>query len=97
MLLPKRHASAFFGTALASYLVLARGFAYTADEIPLKPWPSSRLSQGGIQLSLKLMDEHGIGVEEIDRITVHLPDIYLRPHQYDPAPRTYWEGIYSVQ
>ena len=72
-------------------------YAYTADEIQLKPWPSSRLSQGGIQLSLELMEEHGVAVGDIERITVHLPDVYLRPHQYDPAPRSYWEGIYSVQ
>ena len=72
-------------------------FSYTSNEIQLKPWPSSRLSQGGIQLSLELMRDHGIAVEDIERITVHLPDIYLRPHQYDPAPRTFWEGIYSVQ
>ena len=72
-------------------------FSYTAEEIQLKPWPSSRLSQGGIQLSLELMEEHGITVEDIERVTVHLPDIYLRPHQYDPSPDTFWEGIYSVQ
>ena len=72
-------------------------FSYTADEIQLKPWPSSRLSQGGIQLTIELMEEHGLEVGDIERITVHLPDIYLRPHQYEPAPRTYWEGIYSVQ
>ena len=72
-------------------------FGYTAGEIQLKPWPSSRLSQGGIQLSLELMDEHGLSAGDIEQVTVHLPDIYLRPHQYDPAPRSFWEGIYSVQ
>ena len=72
-------------------------YAYTAGEIQLKPWPSSRLSQGGIQLTLEIMAEHGLGVEDVELVTVHLPDIYLRPHQFDPAPRTFWEGIYSVQ
>ena len=72
-------------------------FWYTAEEIQLKPWPSSRLSQGGIQLSLELMEEHGIAAEDIEQVTVHLPDVYLRPHQYDPEPRSFWEGIYSVQ
>ena len=43
------------------------------------------------------MEEHRITVEDIERVTVHLPDIYLRPHQYDPSPDTFWEGIYSVQ
>ena len=72
-------------------------FFYTADEIQLKPWPSSRLSQGGIQLSRELMEEHDIEVDDIEQITVHLPWIYRKPHQYNPSPEGYWEAIYSVQ
>ena len=46
---------------------------------------------------LELMQEHGLTIEDIERITVHLPEIYLRPHQYVAAPRTYLEGSCSIQ
>ena len=72
-------------------------FFYTADEIQLKPWPSSRLSQGGIQLTQELMEEHGLAVGDIEHIVVHLPWIYLKPHQFEPDPQSFLEGIYSIQ
>ena len=72
-------------------------FFYTADELQLKPWPSSRQCLGGIQLSRELIAENAIAVDEIEGVTVFLPSFYLQPHLFDPTPETYWEAIYSVQ
>lgn len=72
-------------------------FAYTASEIEMKPFPASRGCQGALLLCRRIVEREGIAAEDIDRIIVRLPNIYLIPHQYNPDPTSYWEAIYSTQ
>ena len=72
-------------------------FFYTGDQLQLKVWPASRQCHGALQLLQDLIAEHDLSLHEIDRIRLGLPAFYLKPHMFDPAPETYWEGIYSVQ
>ena len=72
-------------------------FLYTADQLQLKMWPASRQCHGALQLLRDLIAEYALSVGEIDRIVLGLPAFYLKPHMFDPSPRTYWEAIYSVQ
>lgn len=81
-------------------LALARSpepYGHTATQLMLKPWPASRLCHGAIQMGQRLMAEHAIKPAEIERVVLGLADIYLMPHQDDPAPDDYWQAIYSVQ
>jgi 2-methylcitrate dehydratase PrpD len=72
-------------------------FLYTADQLQLKMWPASRQCHGALQLLQDLIAEYDLSVDELDRIVLGLPAFYLKPHMFDPSPRTYWEAIYSVQ
>lgn len=72
-------------------------YEHTATQLMLKPWPASRLCHGAIQLVQKIMAEHAIKPAQVERLVLGLADIYLMPHQDDPAPDDYWQAIYSVQ
>lgn len=72
-------------------------FEHTATSLMLKPWPASRFSNGCLQLAEQLTQEEVLDPRDIDRVVLHLPDVYLLPHQSDPAPDDYWQAIYSVQ
>ena len=72
-------------------------YRHTATQLMLKPWPASRLCHGAIQMAERLMREHALRPEQIERVVLGLADIYLMPHQNDPAPDDYWQAIYSVQ
>ncbi len=72
-------------------------YQHTATQLMLKPWPASRLCHGAIQLGQRMMAEHALKPEQIERVVLGLADIYLMPHQNDPAPEDYWQAIYSVQ
>ncbi|MBM3503003.1 MAG: MmgE/PrpD family protein [Alphaproteobacteria bacterium] len=72
-------------------------YHYTATELMLKPWPSSRLCHGALQMLERIVAEERIAPEEITRVRLHLADLYTIPHQFDPAPDEYWQAIYSVQ
>ena len=72
-------------------------FFYTADQLQLKAWPTSRQCHGALQLLREVIAEHDLSLDELDRVVLGLPAFYLRPHMFDPSPETYWEAIYSVQ
>ncbi|NQV81406.1 MAG: MmgE/PrpD family protein [Alphaproteobacteria bacterium] len=72
-------------------------YAYTAGELMLKPWPASRLCHGVIQMVLGIMARENLTADDIEGIDCGLADIYLVPHQTDPAPDDYWQAIYSVE
>lgn len=73
------------------------GFPHLDAELMLKPWPASRLSHGALQILEELVTSGQLAAEDVVEVRLGLPAIYLRPHQYDPAPTRYWEAIYSVQ
>lgn len=72
-------------------------FAHTADELMLKPWPASRLCHGAIQLVRNLMARERLEPDDIAGVACGLADIYLVPHQTDPAPDDHWQAIFSVE
>ncbi len=72
-------------------------FHYMTGEMELKPWVCSRHGQGAMQALESLVSTHGIGARDITAVRLHLSNMYLRPHQHEPAPDTYWEAIYSTQ
>lgn len=82
---------------LPALLASPTPFQHTASSLMVKPWPASRFSHGCLQLAERLVREHRIDVARIDEVVLHLPDVYLLPHQSDPAPTDYWQAIYSVQ
>ena len=73
------------------------GFAHTANELELKPYPASRGCNGALELVGRIVRRESISAHEIDRITARLPSIYLDAHQFEPDPGNYWEAIYSTQ
>lgn len=78
-------------------LVAPSGFAHTAGELELKPYPASRGCNGALLLVGRMVRRESLTSGEIERITARLPSIYLDAHQFEPAPGNYWEAIYSVQ
>ncbi|MSO64727.1 MAG: hypothetical protein EXQ85_02795 [Alphaproteobacteria bacterium] len=72
-------------------------FHYTATQLQLKPWPTSRLCHGALQMLERIMDEERLTAADIDHVVLHLADLYTVPHQTDPAPDECWQVIYSVQ
>ena len=72
-------------------------FHYVTGEMELKPWICSRHSQGAMQALTDLANEHGFDAHDVTGVRLRLSFMYLRPHQYEPTPDTYWEAIYSTQ
>ena len=72
-------------------------FHYLAGEMELKPWICSRHSQGAMQALTDLVEENGIDAHDVTGLRLRLSFMYLRPHQHEPAPDTYWQAIYSTQ
>ena len=82
---------------LAALMRSPAPYRHTATQLMLKPWPASRLCHGAIQMAQRIMAEHALKPAQIERVVLGLADIYLMPHQNDPAPDDYWQAIYSVQ
>lgn len=72
------------------------GFAHTANELELKPYPASRGCNGALDLVGRIVRRESLRIDEIERITARLPSIYLDAHQFEPEPENYWEAIYST-
>lgn len=72
-------------------------FHYVAGEMEIKPWVCSRHSHGAMQALTDLVAENAIGAVDVTGVRLRLSFMYLRAHQYEPAPSTYWEAIYSTQ
>ena len=68
-----------------------------AEHMELKPWVCSRGAQCAMQALDELVKQHGIDARAIKAIRLRLSKMYLRPHQWDPAPDNYWQAIYSTQ
>ena len=66
-------------------------------EMELKPWVCSRHSQAGMQALHDLIQRHRIDPGTITAMRLRLSNMYTRPWQWEPAPDTYWEAIYSSQ
>jgi 2-methylcitrate dehydratase len=67
------------------------------DHMELKPWVCSRGAQCAMQAVSTLVQDHAIDPRAVTAVRLRLSKMYTRPHQFDPAPNTYWEAIYSTQ
>ena len=79
--------------------VLAEGpppYHLVDGEMELKPWVCSRHCQCGMQAIANLVREHGIDARDVTGIRLHLSNMYQKPWLFEPAPKTYWEAIYST-
>lgn len=47
------------------------GEAFFADAV-IKPWPTCRASQASLDAAVRLVDEHGIAADEVERVIVHV-------------------------
>jgi 2-methylcitrate dehydratase len=72
-------------------------YYYVANELQLKPWISSRGVQPGTQAVLEIVAEEGLSVDDIEEIRFNAKNIYLDFPFNNPAPKEYWDAIYSVQ
>lgn len=72
-------------------------FHHVDGQMELKPWISSRHCQCGLQALADLVARHDIDAGKVGRIRLHLSNMYQRPWLNEPAPKTYWEAIYSTQ
>ena len=71
-------------------------FHFVEDGLFLKKWPSSNLCHMVLHLVTEIVRREHLSPDDIQSIRVGLPDLYTIPHQDDPAPDTYWQGIYSA-
>ncbi len=71
-------------------------FQQAASNLFLKPWPTSHACHMAMHLIHDFVAEKDIDPSDIKAIRMGLPDVYLMPHQNDPAPERYWEAIYST-
>ncbi len=72
-------------------------FHRVEGEMELKPWVSSRPSQGALQAIADLVEAHDISAGDVTDVRVGLSDMYQKGWLNDPAPNNYWEAIYSTQ
>lgn len=89
------------GRDLAAYdaAVLTRG-ALALDallQMELKPWPAARPAHPALQALADIQAEHALDPDAVSSVTLAVPSVATVPHQDDPAPRNYWEAIYSLQ
>lgn len=68
-----------------------------SEHMELKPWVCSRGAQCAMQSLDELVKQHKVDPKAIAGIRLRLSKMYLRPHQWDPAPDNYWQAIYSTQ
>lgn len=67
------------------------------DQMELKPWVSSRHCQAALQAMHELMERRPIDARKVTAVRLQLSAMYLRPHQWEPAPENFWQAIYSTQ
>lgn len=67
------------------------------EHMELKSWVASRGAQCAMQSLDELVKQHRIDPQAIKAIRLKLSKMYLRPHQWEPAPDNYWQAIYSTQ
>ncbi|MBM3503585.1 MAG: MmgE/PrpD family protein [Alphaproteobacteria bacterium] len=82
---------------LAQLLRQPAPWHWVDGEMELKPWVCSRHSQAGMQAVHDLRQQHRIDPKAITAMRLRLSNMYTRPWQWEPAPDTYWEAIYSSQ
>jgi 2-methylcitrate dehydratase PrpD len=81
---------------LDGLLNTSRRFHFAEDGLFLKKWPSSNLCHMVLQSVTEIVERENIRPRDIETLKVGLPDLYTIPHQTDPAPDSYWQGIYSA-
>ncbi len=67
------------------------------DQMELKPWVSSRHCQAALQAIWELQQQRTIDPRAVTAVRLKLSAMYLRPHQWEPAPNVFFEAIYSTQ
>lgn len=67
------------------------------DGMELKPWVSSRHCQAALQAIWELQQTRAIDAQAVTAVRLKLSAMYLRPHQWEPAPNVFFEAIYSTQ
>ena len=72
-------------------------FHHVDGQMELKPWVCSRHCQCGIQALANLVREHAIDARKVTGLRLRLSNMYQKAWLNEPAPRSYWEAIYSTQ
>ncbi len=67
------------------------------DQMEMKPWVSSRHCQAALQAITEMQAEKPIDATKVTAVRLQLSAMYIRPHQWEPAPNTFFEAIYSTQ